>query len=51
MFSGNAGQAMSEYIILIVVVAMGCAFMWEKLPNVAEEYLQAFYYCISRPYP
>ena len=47
----ESGQAMTEYMVLIMVVAIVCAFLWRTLPEAVVAYMQAFFYCISRPFP
>ena len=37
------GQAMSEYVILLVIVAMACAFLWRTLPDAVRAYMAAFF--------
>lgn len=49
--SCESGQAMTEYIFLIVLVALVCIPVVELLPQAVLGYVRPFYYCISRPVP
>lgn len=45
------GQAATEYIIVVTVAALGLSFLVTALPDAISEYVRAFYFCYSRPYP
>ncbi|MCB0346404.1 MAG: hypothetical protein KDD66_14890 [Bdellovibrionales bacterium] len=47
----ESGQTMTEYIFLIVLVALVCIPVVELLPRAVLGYVRPFYYCISRPVP
>lgn len=47
----ESGQAMTEYVILLVVVALSLSFMMSALPSALSDYVQAIYFCVSRPVP
>ncbi len=47
----QVGQGMTEYIILIVLVALVCMPVAKWLPLAVQGYVRAFYYCVSRPIP
>lgn len=49
--AGERGQAMSEYIILVLLVALVCVPIVKLLPAAVREYARPFYYCVSRPIP
>jgi hypothetical protein len=49
--SGEKGQAMTEYMLLIVLVALVLIPMFTLLPEAVRGYIRPFYYCISRPIP
>ena len=44
-------QAMTEYLFLVVFIALVCIPVFYLLPQAVEGYLRPFYYCISRPLP
>lgn len=48
---GEAGQGMTEYVILIVLVALVCIPIVELLPRAVREYVRPIYYSVSRPIP
>ncbi len=48
---GERGQAMTEYIFLIVVVALVCIPVFRTLPKAVQGYVRPIYYCVSRPFP
>lgn len=50
-FDSERGQAMTEYIALIVLVALVCLPIAKLLPAAIREYVRPFYYCVSRPIP
>ena len=45
------GQGMTEYLILIVLVAIVCIPFAKLLPQAVAGYVRPFYYCLSRPLP
>jgi hypothetical protein len=45
------GQAMTEYLILIVTVALVCMPVVKLLPKAIEYYVRPIYYCVTRPFP
>ncbi len=47
----ESGQTMTEYIFLIVLVALVCIPLVELLPRAVLGYVRPFYYCLSRPIP
>lgn len=47
----ESGQAMTEYIFLIVLVALVTIPMAKWLPRAVQGYVRPFYYCLSRPLP
>ncbi len=49
--SSESGQAMTEYIILVILISLVCIPIFTLLPNAIRGYVQPFYYSISRPIP
>ena len=47
----DSGQAMTEYIILVVLVGLVCVAVAKTLPSAVGGYVLPFYYCVSRPFP
>lgn len=47
----NQGQAMTEYLVLIILVALVSIPVYRWLPKAVRGYVQPFYYCVSRPIP
>jgi Flp pilus assembly pilin Flp len=45
------GQAMTEYVILVILVALLCIPVYRTLPAAVRGYVRPFYYCVSRPIP
>ncbi len=45
------GQAMTEYLFLVVFVALILIPFWLLLPEAIRGYVAPFFYCISRPFP
>ena len=45
------GQAMSEYLMLVVVVGLLCIPLVKTLPAAVGGYVRAIYYSVSRPVP
>lgn len=45
------GQGMTEYIILVLLVACICIPFARLLPIAVQGYVRPFYYCLSRPIP
>lgn len=48
---GENGQAMTEYLFLVVLCGLVCIPMVKLLPEAVRGYIRPFYYCISRPIP
>jgi Flp pilus assembly pilin Flp len=48
---GENGQAMVEYVILVVVIGLSTLFMMTKLPQAVSHYVEPFFYTFSRPLP
>jgi hypothetical protein len=46
-----AGQAMSEYVILVILVGLVCIPVTYWLPQAVRGYVRPIYYCVSRPIP
>ena len=49
--NSDSGQALSEYLILVFLVALVCIPVAKLLPAAIIEYVRPFYYCLSRPIP
>ena len=47
----EAGQGLTEYIALIILVALVCIPIVRLLPEAVRGYVRPFYYCVSRPLP
>jgi len=47
----ESGQGMTEYLFLIVLVALVVIPAVKLLPDAVRGYVRPFYYCISRPIP
>ncbi|MFN8390294.1 MAG: hypothetical protein U0136_08400 [Bdellovibrionota bacterium] len=45
------GQALTEYIALVILVALVCIPIMKLLPIAVRGYVKPFYYCVSRPLP
>ena len=45
------GQAMTEYVFLVVVVGLVCIPVFKWLPDAIRGYVRPFYYVVSRPIP
>lgn len=45
------GQALSEYMILIILVALVCMPVVRWLPDAVRGYVKPFYYSLSKPIP
>ncbi len=45
------GQGMTEYIILVLLIAVISIPILRMFPEAVRGYVQPFYYCISRPIP
>lgn len=45
------GQAMTEYLILIVAVALVSIPVFRLLPKAVAGYARPIYYCVTRPFP
>ncbi len=48
---GERGQAMTEYLFLVVLCGLVCIPVVRWLPSAVRGYIRPFYYCISRPIP
>lgn len=48
---GQSGQAMTEYLFLVVLVALVVIPLLQLFPRVVQGYVRPFYYCISRSIP
>lgn len=51
LLRNEGGQALTEYIILVILVALVCIPIMKLLPLAVQGYVRPFYYCISRPFP
>ena len=51
LLKDQRGQAMTEYIALVILVALVCIPVMKFLPIAVRGYVRPFYYCISRPIP
>ncbi len=47
----ESGQGLTEYIALIILVALVCIPIVRLLPEAVRGYVRPFYYCVSRPLP
>jgi len=47
----QSGQAMTEYIILIIVVSLVSIPVFKLLPIAVAGYVRPIYYCVTRPFP
>ena len=47
----QSGQAMTEYLFLIILVALVCIPVAKWLPAAVQGYARPIYYCVSRPIP
>jgi len=47
----ESGQAMTEYLFLVILVGLVCIPFFELFPEVIAGYLRPFFYCLSRPIP
>jgi Flp pilus assembly pilin Flp len=47
----EAGQAMTEYIFLILLVSVVSIPVFKLLPKAVAGYVRPIYYCVSRPFP
>jgi hypothetical protein len=45
------GQAMTEYIILVILIAIVTIPILKLFPDAVRGYVRPFYYSISRPLP
>jgi hypothetical protein len=45
------GQAMSEYLALVILVGLVCIPVVRLLPDAVRGYVRPIYYCVSRPIP
>ena len=51
MFANESGQGMTEYIILVILVALVLVPYFRLMPEAVRGYVRPFYYCISKPIP
>lgn len=51
LLRNSRGQGATEYIILIVLVALVSIPVFYALPKAVQGYVRPFYYCLSRPLP
>lgn len=51
MRRNQKGQAMVEYVMLVILVSLVCIAMVKMLPRAVRGYVQPFYYVISKPVP
>lgn len=47
----QAGQAMTEYLFLVVMVALVVIPLLALFPEAVQGYVRPFFYCVSRPIP
>jgi len=47
----ECGQGMTEYILLVILVALVSVPIMKLLPLAVQGYVRPFYYCVSRPVP
>lgn len=45
------GQGMTEYIIMLVLIALLCIPIARTLPAAIQGYVRPFYYILSKPIP
>lgn len=50
-FRCQNGQAMTEYLFIVVMIGLVCIPIVKWLPDAVRGYVQPFYYCLSRPIP
>ena len=48
---GESGQAMTEYLLLVVLLALAVIGICTLFPEAIRGYLQPIYYSVSRPIP
>jgi hypothetical protein len=51
IYQGELGQSMTEYLILITLVALVSLPVWKMLPEAVRGYVRPFYYSVSLPIP
>lgn len=51
ILKNSVGQAMSEYIIIVTLVALVCIPVYKTLPDAVRGYMRAIFYTVSRPLP
>ncbi|GEM_PF-6111544 len=49
--ANQGGQGTTEYVMLVILVSLVLIPMVRILPAAIREYIQPFYYSISRPLP
>ena len=49
--SDERGQGMSEYVIVVLLVACVCIPIAKLLPDAIRGYARPFFYCLSKPFP
>lgn len=47
----ESGQGATEYLLLVVLVALVSIPIMKLLPIAVQGYVRPFYYCVSRPIP
>jgi hypothetical protein len=50
-FRDQTGQAMTEYIFLILLVSVVSIPVFKILPKAVAGYVNPIYYCVTRPFP
>lgn len=51
LLDSEEGQAMTEYVILVLLVACVCIPIAKLLPLAIQGYARPFFYCLSKPFP
>ena len=51
MVKDERGQAATEYVMLVLLVALVCVPIVKLLPAAIRGYVRPFYYCLSHPFP
>jgi hypothetical protein len=51
LLGSERGQAMTEYIILVILIAIVTIPILKLFPDAVRGYVRPFYYCISRSIP
>jgi hypothetical protein len=45
------GQAMTEYLIIVIAVGLVCASFAKLLPEAIGGYVRPIYYSVAKPFP